>query len=242
MGMNPYYFNILSQVMKLTPSRPIKMVSLGYPDILVPESTLREFLSDEAMESLTYRPDSKQIAKWHGLLSDLDRVPEAIDLFRHMGVELSIIDFQEVRGDEIIVDLNFPISDDLRGKYDIVYDGGTMEHCFNISQAVANILGMAKVGGHVIHGNPLTMINHGFYNLSPTFYHDFYIQNGHKLASHVVATRNQGLETEAIKMHPTQKNPGMPIDAGVGVVIKKCNDEPTKFPVQSKYLAAPKLK
>lgn len=242
MGMNTFFLNVVNEVLKLSSARPAKMVSLGFPDILVPESVLRKFLSDEAVEQLVYRADSKEIAAWHGLSGQIDKIPDAKDMFRHMGVELSIIDFQEVRGDEIIVDLNVPIAENLSGAYDIVFDGGTMEHCFNVSQAVDNILGMAKVGGHIIHGNPLTLINHGFYNFSPTFYYDFYTQNGHRLVSPLVATCNRGLDTEVIKLDPTQRHKNIPIESGVAVVIEKCNDEPTKFPVQSKYLKSPKLK
>jgi hypothetical protein len=31
-----------------------------------------------------------------------------------------------------------------------------------------------------MHVNPCTMVNHGFYNLNPTAYKDFYKQNGAK--------------------------------------------------------------
>lgn len=218
------------------------MVSLGYPDIIVPEAMLRRFLDEDALEGLSYRPDSASIVRWHGLSQFIDKVPEADDLFSRMGIELSVIDFKQVRGDEIIVDLNVPIPEELIGQFDFVFDGGTMEHCFNVAQAVTNILGMAKVGGYILHGNPLIHINHGFYNFSPTFYYDFYTQNGHKLASAPMATRNNGVETEVIVLDPIQRRKDIPVETGITVIIEKCNDSPPKFPVQSKYLNSPDLK
>ena len=52
---------------------------------------------------------------------------------------------------------------------------------------MVNILSMLKVGGHIYHSNPLVSLNHGFYNLNPTFYSDFYIDNGHKLVAPIYA-------------------------------------------------------
>jgi len=53
----------------------------------------------------------------------------------------------------------------------VVLDAGTMEHCFNVGQTIRNIVDMTKVGGFVIHLNPMTMINHGFFNYHPRFFH-----------------------------------------------------------------------
>jgi hypothetical protein len=71
------------------------------------------------------------------------------------------------------VDLNYP--EDWPEKYDVVIDGGTAEHCFNVGQVFANILSAVRPdGGIVVHVNPLNMMNHGFWNISPTAYADFY--------------------------------------------------------------------
>lgn len=156
--------------------------------------------------------------------------------FSRLGIELSIIDIKEVRGGEIICDLNHPVSEDLKCKYDIVYDGGTLEHCFNVAQAVTNILSMAKVKGFIIHNNPLVLINHGFYNFSPTFYYDFYVQNGHKLASEIVGTKNDGLDVEKWSLHPTKRLQDAPTETGISVVVRKLNASAPIFPVQTKYL------
>lgn len=242
MGMNAFTFDVLSKVLKLVPERPIKMLSLGYPDILLSEHSLKSLLGDQALDGLVYRPDSAEIVKWHGLNHLIQKVPDPHDLFGRMGVELTVMDFQEVRGGEIICDLNVPLPETLIGTFSVVFDGGTMEHCFNIPQAVSNILSLAKVDGYIIHGNPLNLVNHGFYCCSPTFYHDFYTQNGHHIASQIVATRNAGLETEVVQLHPTRRQKGVPSESGITVVVKKRNDDKPFYPVQTKYLESPDLK
>jgi len=83
---------------------------------------------------------------------------------------------------------------------------------------------------------------HGFYNFSPTFYYDFYGQNGHKLASEIIATRNAGLDVHTQVLHPVARQKDIPVETGVASIIQKMNTEPPIFPVQSKYLATPNLK
>ncbi|MDE0800548.1 MAG: hypothetical protein OSB02_07400 [Rhodospirillaceae bacterium] len=241
MAANFFTLSNIKKVLGLVSNKPAKMVSLGYPDIIVTEKMLRRILGDNAMEGLSYRSDGEEILKWHGMTKLIDKVPEAYDLFSRMGIELTVIDFKEVRGNEIIVDLNVPIPDELDGQFDIVFDGGTMEHCFNVAQAVINILGMAKVGGYIYHTNPLVVINHGFYSFSPTFYYDFYTQNGHKLTSSPVATLNVGLDTQVTELNPLERRLDIPLESCIAIILNKCNDENPKFPVQSKYLLEPGL-
>ncbi|MFH1139483.1 MAG: hypothetical protein V1816_25655 [Pseudomonadota bacterium] len=53
-----------------------------------------------------------------------------------------------------------------------------MEHVFDIRMVFENILAMLKTGGLVFHLSPLNLINHGFYNFSPTLFHYVYRANG----------------------------------------------------------------
>ena len=78
---------------------------------------------------------------------------------------------------EIVHDFNFPIANNFYEDYDLVFDFGSSEHIFNFPQAIINLARMCKKNGIVFHSHPLNMINHGFYNISPTLYHDFYSEN-----------------------------------------------------------------
>lgn len=153
------------------------VASMGYPDLIAP-------LGD--VPGLVYRADSAAICKRHGI--PLRQIPDAHSYFKAMGCRLDVYDIVQERGDEILCDLNLPMAVSLA--YDIVLDVGTLEHCFNVAQAIENMARMVKLGGYIIHENPHIMGNHGFYGLQPTFYADFYEANGFKLLECKLADRH----------------------------------------------------
>jgi hypothetical protein len=82
----------------------------------------------------------------------------------------------------MILDLNVPVPQDLHNRFDVIYDGGTMEHVFNVPAVLANIHAMLKTGGRVIHVSPTSnMVDHGFYSFSPIFFADYYKANHYEL-------------------------------------------------------------
>lgn len=149
------------------------ILCLGYPDLLVDPA--------EIQGTYTEREDADKIRRWHhwsGPVYDTEQV-----LRGELGLlEIEFADVVAHRGPERIVDLNRHV--EWGRTYDVVLDGGTAEHCFNIGQVFDNIHRAVRPGGGVvIHVNPLNMINHGFWNVSPTAYHDFYDQNGYVIIS-----------------------------------------------------------
>lgn len=158
-----------------------RIASLGYPDMLAPSDLIAEVLGDKLPE-LKYRADSEQIAKWHGLPLGT-KVPDAASFFGLQGASLTVFDVAELRGGEVIADLNMPhwLWCEHAGSYDFVLDVGTLEHCFNIGQAALNMAGLLKKGGIIYHTNPYNCGNHGFYGINPTWYADFYGQPGFRL-------------------------------------------------------------
>lgn len=67
----------------------------------------------------------------------------------------------------------------LRGSYDAVYDGGTLEHVFNIFNGLSNALSLLKADGRFVHIGPMNnYVDHGFFQFSPTFFFDFASANG----------------------------------------------------------------
>ncbi|MSU78404.1 MAG: class I SAM-dependent methyltransferase [Gemmataceae bacterium] len=78
-----------------------------------------------------------------------------------------------------IFDLNNPeLPESLVGKFDVVFDGGTMEHIFHLPNVLNNIFRMLAAGGRVIHhAVSCNHIDHGFYMFSPTFFWDYYSAN-----------------------------------------------------------------
>lgn len=112
---------------------------------------------------------------------DPKHTPE--DFFESQGfTTVDSIDVNEFEGCSIVHDLNTPISDDLREKYDCVYDGGTSEHVFDVKSLLFNTHNLLKGAGIAIHSVPMNnFINHGFYQFSPNLFFAFYEANGYKL-------------------------------------------------------------
>jgi hypothetical protein len=82
---------------------------------------------------------------------------------------------------DIALDLNTPIKDH-HGEFDVIYDGGSVEHIINPVQGCINLLKMAKLGGRIIHSQGVgDQMGHGYWTFSPEFLKDFYTANGCKL-------------------------------------------------------------
>lgn len=101
-------------------------------------------------------------------------------LFRMLGFDaVESVDVYDAESPTHLLDLNRPVPAALHGKFDLVYDGGTLEHCFSTAEALSNAARLARPGGRVIHHVPLNnWIDHGFYQFSPTLFLDFYEANG----------------------------------------------------------------
>jgi len=117
-------------------------------------------------------------------------------LFRLLGFEtVESIDVYDAESPTHVLDLNRPVPAALHGRYDLVYDGGTLEHCFSTSEALSNAVRLVKPGGRVIHHVPLNnWIDHGFYQFSPTLFFDFYQSNGFddlSMALHFMGRRRE---------------------------------------------------
>lgn len=68
----------------------------------------------------------------------------------------------------LIHDLNRPIPDHLKGQYSVVHDGGTLEHVFDVPQALRNCMEMVRVGGHFTQVTVANnFLGHGFWQFSP---------------------------------------------------------------------------
>jgi hypothetical protein len=215
----------------------VRMLSLGYPDLLVDEETLRR-----AGCFLKLADDGDKIAAWHGWKGPVYDTTRAL---ASIGILLESIDIRPSRGAERIVDLNHPqpiAPGEWRELYDVILDPGTLEHCFNIGQAFLNVAAMVAPGGTIIHTNPISMVNHGFYNLSPTVYADFYGQNGFELVYLGAMAGPVGSRVEA-PVDPHQRTQLAPEVSSL-VVVKAPGDwsGSARLPTQRKYLTNPELK
>lgn len=106
---------------------------------------------------------------------------DAYSFFQCLGfLEVHAMDISDYEEADIIFDLNCAnLPKNLNNQFDYIVDGGTLEHVFNVPNALENITKMLKVGGKVFHYLPASdYINHGFYSFSPSLLNSFYEENG----------------------------------------------------------------
>lgn len=98
------------------------------------------------------------------------------------------MDASKYEGASVVQDLNQPVPDSLKERFDAIFDGGTLEHVFNIPAALKNCMEMTKVGGRFyMHTCANNLCGHGFYQFSPElFYRVFSEQNGFEVERMVI--------------------------------------------------------
>jgi SAM-dependent methyltransferase len=109
--------------------------------------------------------------------------------FQALGAkQVDSIDNAEFEGANFIHDLNQPIPADWKEKFDIVYDGGTLEHVFNFPTALRSAMEMLKTDGRIfIHTQVNNAAGHGFYQFSPElFFGAFSPENGFEVERLIV--------------------------------------------------------
>lgn len=85
--------------------------------------------------------------------------------------EVVALDASSYEGAEIVHDMNLPISEDYHERYDVVLDGGTLEHVFHFPTAVKNCMDMVRCGGCLLFFTPINnYCGHGFYQFSPEMF------------------------------------------------------------------------
>ncbi len=99
--------------------------------------------------------------------------------FKLLGVETLVsLDVSDYEGADVICDLNKPLPSDLLGCFDTVIDSGTIEHVHDVHAALRNINLLANSSGTVMHFAPTSnYIDHGYHQLSPIFFIDYYAVN-----------------------------------------------------------------
>ena len=70
--------------------------------------------------------DENSVRRWHGLPDTFGRILRTEQFLEKLGLDVDFIDIKKIRGPERIVDLNEEVPDDLRRKYDILVDTGTL--------------------------------------------------------------------------------------------------------------------
>jgi hypothetical protein len=120
--------------------------------------------------------------------------PLQAPFYQRLGFEAEeSIDISDFEGCTHVFDLNVHgVPAALAERFDAVYNGGTLEHVFDLRAGLRNVFELLREGGIAIHAGPANgWVDHGFYQFSPTLLLDYYFAN-----------RFDILETRLIQTHP----------------------------------------
>jgi hypothetical protein len=111
-------------------------------------------------------------------------------IFRLFGAhEVCSLDASDYEQATYICDLNQPCLLPLTQKFSVVFDGGTLEHVFNLPQALKNCMEMVRLGGHFLQMSPANnLMGHGFWQFSPE-------------AIFRIFSKENGFSTRAVFLH-----------------------------------------
>ena len=135
-------------------------VTIGRMGLAVPEAELTAIA-----QGLALPPDAgRELAR--------DRYADRF-FSRLLGAtRVRAIDYSNYQRADIIHDLNQPIPEELHDSCDVCFDGGTMEHVFDVRQVLANYMNLVKIGGHIFINVPANnLFGHGFYQFSSEFFY-----------------------------------------------------------------------
>ncbi len=116
-----------------------------------------------------------------------DRFSE--DFWEMLGTEeLETIDASDFEGATCVHDLNNPIPEKLKRRFDAVCDFGTLEHIFDFQTAMRNCLEMVKIGGRFITATPANnYFGHGFYQFGPELYFRLFSEQNGFVVEEIIA-------------------------------------------------------
>lgn len=110
-------------------------------------------------------------------------------LFEALGAtQVDAMDNSPFEGAKLVHDLNQPVPPAWKEQFDVVYDGGTLEHVFNFPVALRNAMEMLRPGGRLfIHTCANNLCGHGFYQFSPElFYRALSPENGFEVERMII--------------------------------------------------------
>lgn len=171
-----------------------------------------------------------------------DGAPTPEEFFKQFGFsEVHSLDISSYEGCTHIHDLNDPTAPvELAGQYSFVLSGGTLEHVFCVLNAIKVALDVLQEGGTFEFSTPCNnWIDHGFYQLSPTFKFDYVSENGLQFGESQARLHYPSGLRRVIPLYPGEGQVLNFLHARVGhvVMVKKVVGSTTdRIPKQGLYL------
>jgi hypothetical protein len=156
------------------------VLQLGRQDVAISDEEMQSIAYEEKFHLKVVKADRiYRESRFNGLQHMDDRF-----FFRRLGFStVHSLDISDYEAADILHDLNIPLPSNSNyiGKYDLIFDGGTMEHVFHVPNLLQNVFNLLAVNGRIVHSVPVDLFNHGFYNFSSCFFEDFYLANNFEI-------------------------------------------------------------
>ena len=156
--------------------------------------------------------------------------------------KLAAMDFTDAEGAEHVHDLNYPCPEHLRGKFDLVIDGGTTEHIFHIGTALDTCHHLLAPGGiFMSYVSCDGWFGHGFFQTGPDVpWRYWHHARGYEILEASIVARKNATQVIPIE-DPTGKHRGGERElSGPHMIVYACRkplqDPPYHMPVQSHYV------
>jgi len=249
MGIRFNAVNLLSQTFQaLGNLSDQKVLTLGLQDCYFTYDQLINFLN---RHHIPYKPMEKTDIqfttgfKW-APPTDIGKYQNYIHqktLFGLLGFSspnILSMDVSNFEGADVIHDLNVPIDNSLASKFDLVFDGGTIEHVFSTKDALFNMCRLCRIGGMVVHFSPVDFINHGFINLNAEILRDCYLANGFEeitLKYVAMPTHPRRVDQHYLEYSPDQLILSLQPYYSLGIysAYRKIKEIPLTVPMQGYY-------
>ena len=158
--------------------------------------------------------------------------------------ESRALDFTPSEAPDYIFDLNSgEMTEGLLGAFDVIINGGTIEHIFHIPNVLNNIFRMLASDGRIIHFSPISArMDHGFYMFSPTLFRDYYRANKFEIDTFQIFLHSKSSLRDwlVVDYHPGCSNEFDGVRGGMlgayCVVTKTKNSTGDAVPVQGRYV------
>ena len=159
------------------------LLELGRMTVYVTEEELRGWAREQGVAISAPDPRTPVALSHQGELARHGCLDDG-SFFRLLGFDsVESADVSDWEGADHVLDLNRPVPESMHGRYDVVFEAGTIQHVFDLPQVFANVHALVKSGGRVVHGMAPSSnhVDHGFHMFSPTLFHDFYTANGWRI-------------------------------------------------------------
>lgn len=161
------------------------IVTIGVQDVMFSHESGAEFFRQEKFSYTPIAENERALRKskaqtvYEGIFNVKDPM-HMHDLFRMLGFRgVASLDAFDADSPTILHDMNKPIPPQYKGKYDVVFDVGSMEHVFDVKQFVQNCVEMVKEDGVLLIYDALVgWHNECFYNFQTPFFFDVFKANG----------------------------------------------------------------